>query len=128
MSTKTQRVLKRLGTNMQAEIDENDGDALDADDAVGLADHLSTAFGADLPQDLQDALTAFLESQQTTDGGDASVLISTDADNAVAADARSMQAPVSVLPAVLASAAGIVGGALTAEQSLMDAGLDSLGA
>jgi len=112
---------------VQAEDDEFDGEALDPSDAVGLADHLSSAFGAGLPPDLQDALTAFLDSHRDSDGGDAAVLVTTMADTFNAAEGRSVQAPGTVLPAVLATAAGIVGGALTAEQPLMDAGLDSLG-
>ena len=113
---------------VQAADDEYEGDVLDPDDAVGLADHLSSAFGASLPLDLQDALAAFLDSQQDSDGGDATVLVSTVDDSAAAVAEPSVQTPRGVLPAVLATAAGIVGGALTAEQPLMDAGLDSLGA
>ena len=113
---------------VQAEDDEFDGNALDPSDAVGLADHLSSTFGAGLPPDLQDALAAFLDSQRDSDGGDAAVLVSTITDSSEAVGQRSAQAPRSVLPAVLATAAGIVGGVLTAEQPLMDAGLDSLGA
>jgi len=113
---------------VQAEDDEYGGEALDLSDAVGLADHLSSAFGASLPPDLQDALAAFLDSQGNSDGGDAAVLVSTVTGSADAPGGQSAQAPTTVLPAVLATAAGIVGGALTAEQPLMDAGLDSLGA
>ena len=101
-----------------------DDDVLDPHDAVGLADYLRSAFGAGLPPVLQDALAVFVASHE--DGPtDAAVLVTAIAETA--GEPRRESAAAAVLQAVLATAAGIVGGALTAEQPLMDAGLDSLG-
>ena len=107
---------------------EHQDTGVDADDAVDLADHPGSVFGADLPPDLQDALAALLESRQDIHAGDAEVVINTETDTAAGTGEASVQASRNVLPTVLAMAAGIVGGALTAEQPLMEANLDSLGA
>ena len=101
-----------------------DDDVFEPHDAVGLADYLSSTFGSDLPPNLQDELILFVASHQ--DGlADGAVLSSTA--TGTAGELRHENTVMAVLPAVLATAAGIVGGALTAEQPLMDAGLDSLG-